>query len=91
MLRRRDADGLDHPGLCDGRRRFDSGRPHERKDAMSEDYNGPDVKIGGFGCFSMCCLAAFIFWMCSGFVGCHNIGGWFDEPVKVEIRHEGKQ
>lgn len=57
---------------------------------MSDDDRKTEVHdvlgIGsGIGCLSMCALAGFIFWMCTGFMGCHNTGGWFRNPVDVHV------
>lgn len=53
---------------------------------MSDDEERPvNMNFGGVGCLSMCALAAFVFWMCTGFMGCHNVGGWFKAPVDVRV------
>lgn len=52
---------------------------------MSDSDENPFTVGAGIGCFSMCLLAAFVFWMCTGFAGCHNVGGWFKTPVEIRV------
>lgn len=57
---------------------------------MSKGDDEFSMTVGsGIGCLGMCVLAAFVFWMCTGFAGCHNAGGWFKEaPKEVHIYHD---